>query len=60
MSTSCWIDDLVLDDPDLTVPHPRMWERRFVVAPLADLAPDLVGPAELEASGGEVGQLGTL
>ena len=55
-----WIDGVTLDDPDLTVPHSRMWERRFVVAPLADLAPDLAGPAELDASGGEVANMGTL
>jgi 2-amino-4-hydroxy-6-hydroxymethyldihydropteridine diphosphokinase len=36
------VDDLDLDEPDLVVPHPRMWERRFVLAPLADLAPELV------------------
>ncbi len=36
------IDGVTVDDPDLTIPHLRMWERRFVVAPLADLAPDLV------------------
>ena len=36
------VGDLTVDDPDLVVPHPRMWERRFVVAPLGDLAPDLV------------------
>lgn len=36
------IDGVSLTEPDLTVPHPRMWERRFVVAPLADLAPELV------------------
>ena len=30
------------DDEELTVPHPRMWQRRFVVEPLRDLAPELV------------------
>jgi 2-amino-4-hydroxy-6-hydroxymethyldihydropteridine diphosphokinase len=38
-------DDLRLDDPDLTVPHPRMWERGFVLAPLRDVAPALVDAA---------------
>jgi 2-amino-4-hydroxy-6-hydroxymethyldihydropteridine diphosphokinase len=32
------VGDLHVDEPDLTVPHPRMWQRRFVLAPLADLA----------------------
>jgi 2-amino-4-hydroxy-6-hydroxymethyldihydropteridine diphosphokinase len=35
-------DGVALDDPDLTIPHPRMWERGFVLAPLRDVAPDLV------------------
>ena len=35
-------DDLELDDPELTIPHPRMWERGFVLAPLRDVAPGLV------------------
>jgi 2-amino-4-hydroxy-6-hydroxymethyldihydropteridine diphosphokinase len=35
---------LVLDTPDLTVPHPRLRERAFVLAPLADIAPELVLP----------------
>jgi 2-amino-4-hydroxy-6-hydroxymethyldihydropteridine diphosphokinase len=34
----------VIDTPRLTVPHPRLAERRFVLAPLADLAPDLRHP----------------
>jgi len=36
------IDGTRLDTEDLTVPHPRMWERGFVLAPLRDVAPDLV------------------
>ena len=36
------LDGCTVDEPDLTVPHPRMYQRRFVMAPLADLAPDLV------------------
>jgi dihydropteroate synthase len=33
-----------VDDPDLTVPHRELWDRAFVLAPLAELRPDLVGP----------------
>lgn len=32
--------DAVINEPDLTVPHPRMHQRAFVLAPLAELAPD--------------------
>jgi 2-amino-4-hydroxy-6-hydroxymethyldihydropteridine diphosphokinase len=39
-------DDVRLDEADLTVPHPRMWERGFVLAPLRDVAPALVAGAE--------------
>ena len=37
------VGDEVVDDPDLVVPHPRMTERAFVLAPLADLDPALGG-----------------
>ena len=39
----CW-PGLVLSEPDLVLPHPRLAERRFVLAPLADVAPDLSVP----------------
>ena len=37
-----WVDGDVIDDHDLQVPHPRMFERAFVLAPLQELAPDLI------------------
>jgi 2-amino-4-hydroxy-6-hydroxymethyldihydropteridine diphosphokinase len=38
------LGDLCLDTPTLQLPHPRLHERAFVLAPLADLAPGLVIP----------------
>jgi len=38
------IDDLTIDDDRLTVPHPRMHQRAFVVMPLLELLPDPVLP----------------
>ncbi len=37
-------DDLILDRPELIIPHPRLHARAFVLVPLADLAPDLLHP----------------
>ncbi|WP_419849942.1 2-amino-4-hydroxy-6-hydroxymethyldihydropteridine diphosphokinase [Candidatus Poriferisocius sp.] len=36
-----WVDGETVDEPDLVVPHPRMFERAFVMVPLGELAPDL-------------------
>jgi len=37
-------DDLILDSPDLTIPHPRLEERAFVLLPLREIASQLVHP----------------
>src|SRR2546423_4840139 len=42
--------DQTIDEPRLTIPHPRLWERRFVLEPLEELAPGLdipgLGPVQ--------------
>jgi 2-amino-4-hydroxy-6-hydroxymethyldihydropteridine diphosphokinase len=35
-------DDVAVDDPDLKLPHPHLFERAFVLVPLAEIAPDSV------------------
>jgi 2-amino-4-hydroxy-6-hydroxymethyldihydropteridine diphosphokinase len=54
------VGDQAVDEADLVVPHPRMYERRFVLVPLAELAPELVPAAMLEGVVGEVRRVGTL
>ena len=41
------VGDVVSDDPELTVPHPRITERAFVLLPWAEIAPDRVRPEHL-------------
>lgn len=55
-----WIDGVEVDDDELTVPHPRMWERQFVLAPLAELAPELIPPESEIRAQGMVRHLGAL
>ncbi|AFY85899.1 MAG: 2-amino-4-hydroxy-6-hydroxymethyldihydropteridine pyrophosphokinase [Chroococcidiopsis cubana SAG 39.79] len=42
-------DDLILDTPNLTLPHPRMRERAFVLVPLAEIAPNWIDPVSGKA-----------
>ena len=53
-----WVDGQTVHEPDLEVPHPRMFERAFVLVPLRDVAPDLVG--EVPASQGAILAVGSL
>jgi 2-amino-4-hydroxy-6-hydroxymethyldihydropteridine diphosphokinase len=55
-----WMDGVDLSDDELTIPHPRWRERRFVLAPLAELAPDLADDSAIALAGGEVQLVGTL
>ncbi|MGH9120133.1 MAG: 2-amino-4-hydroxy-6-hydroxymethyldihydropteridine diphosphokinase [Acidimicrobiales bacterium] len=55
-----WIDDVDIDEPDLQIPHPRLWRRRFAVAPLREVAPDLVPDDWEERAEGQVRRLGPL
>ena len=57
-----WVDGEQVDEPDLEVPHPRMFKRAFVLVPLRDVAPDLVPDLERLVPGdqGEICDQGPL
>jgi len=42
------VNDIVLHTPELTLPHPALAERRFVLEPLAEIAPKIVEPVSGE------------
>ena len=54
-------DELVINSPELKIPHPQMKSRAFVLTPLAEIAPDLVLPGEkvdIETLNREIGLSG--
>jgi 2-amino-4-hydroxy-6-hydroxymethyldihydropteridine diphosphokinase len=55
-----WVDGHTVDEPDLIVPHPRMFERAFVLMPLRDVAADLIPASFVEPDDDEVRVLGRL
>lgn len=49
-------DDVTLDTPELTLPHPRLFERAFVLVPLAEIAPDrIIGGTSVREALGRAG-----
>jgi 2-amino-4-hydroxy-6-hydroxymethyldihydropteridine diphosphokinase len=54
------VGDLTSDDPELLLPHPRLYERAFVLVPLRELAPELISEAQVARGVGRVSPLGTL
>ncbi len=47
----------VIQEPDLVIPHPRMHEREFVLAPLADIAPEALHPVLKKTAGGMLAEM---
>ena len=44
-------DDVAIDQPELTLPHPRLFERAFVLVPLTEIAPDrMIGGRSVKAA----------
>jgi dihydroneopterin aldolase/2-amino-4-hydroxy-6-hydroxymethyldihydropteridine diphosphokinase len=55
-----WVEGERWDTAELTVPHPRMWERGFVLVPLSELAPELVEGRLSDAQRAGVRRAGSL
>ncbi len=55
-----WMEGVEMATENLTIPHPRWTQRRFVLAPMRDLAPDLVSEADVRFGEGSVRCLGEL
>ena len=49
-----WIDGVELNEPELTIPHPRWKDRRFVLVPMREIAPDLVDDHDIDRAEGRV------
>jgi 2-amino-4-hydroxy-6-hydroxymethyldihydropteridine diphosphokinase len=49
--------DRIIDEPELTVPHPRFRERRFVLDPLAEIAAGMIDPVSGETVGALLARL---
>lgn len=49
--------DLVMNEPDLTIPHPRLHQRRFMIEPLSEIAPEVVHPIENKTAADIFGNL---
>jgi 2-amino-4-hydroxy-6-hydroxymethyldihydropteridine diphosphokinase len=53
-----YFGETILNEKDLQLPHPRMFSRRFVLQPLADIRPDLVVPGQRQSARELLAQVG--
>ena len=54
-------DDVALDEPGLTLPHPRLFERAFVLVPLAEIVPErLIGGVPVRAALAQIDASGVI